>query len=110
MDKNINNKCRYIHEKIEKIKEKNHNYMDDNFCNFELDNENDDDISEHKFIAEETNTNFNQIDSVCNLINTESKASNKDQYFFIQKENSNIINNNEKEEIINIMNNNNDEL
>ena len=108
MDKNINNKCRYIHEKI---KEKNHNYIDDNFCEFELDNENDDDISEHKFIAEETNTNFNQIDSVCNLINTESKASNKDQYFFIQKENSNIINNNEKEEIINIMNNNNnDEL
>ena len=108
LDKNVINKCKYI---IKTINEKINHYIDDSSKNFDLDDDNEDNISNYKLAQEQNNTDPHHIDSDDNLINTDNNITKDNDNIIIQKKNDNIItiNTDEKEELINIMKGNNDE-
>ena len=92
LDNNIIYKCKYIIEKI-------NYYIDDNNKNYEFDNDDEDNISNYKFISEQINTDYEK----------NNKNTKKKEFFIIKKDNKDIINDDKKEEIINIINENNNE-
>ena len=108
LDKNILNKRDYI---IEKIKDKNQTYIDDENNNLNKNFTTEDDNS-NKILLLPKKKVINLIeDDSENNVDNDICDEEEDKYFLSKKINNDIINDDDKDEIINIINkNNNDKL